>query len=162
MATPVKPPTKSVSLYVGGDLDLFEEYERLQAAQLAPKTMAGTDRARLDEVEAEIRAGMMRFRFRALGRRSLQKLMDAYPPRKDKTRDQMLGFNEDEATAALIRKCLVEPELSDEAVNELIEDQLTDGQYDRLADTAWALNRRSADIPFSLAGSTSRPPSAAG
>jgi hypothetical protein len=161
-ASKVKPATRSVTLYVGGDWDLLDEYRRLQQEAAAPSSLAGSDRSRLDEIEAQVRADSIKFRFKALGRRALQKLTDAHPPRKDKPRDQLHGFDEDAATAALIRKCLVEPELSDEAVTELIEDELTDGQYEQLSNTVWALNRRTADIPFSLTGSAPTPSSAAG
>jgi hypothetical protein len=161
-ASKVKPATRSVTVYVGGDWDLLDEYRRLQAEAERPTSLAGADRSRLAEIEAEVRADSVTFRFRALGRRALQKLIDDNPPRSGKSRDQMLGFNEDTATSVLIRKCLVEPELSDQAVTELIEDELTDGQYEQLSNAVWALNRRSADVPFSLTGSGSIPSSAAG
>lgn len=154
----VKRATRTVSLYVGGDLDLLDEYERLQATQ--PKTLAGTDRARLDEIRSELQADTMQFRFQALGRRSLQKLLDTYPPREGKVRDQGLGFNEDEATAALIRKCLVDPDLPEKALDDLLDEQLTEGDYEKLSATVWALNRRSADLPLSLTVST--PPRSTG
>lgn len=152
--TEVKRATRTVTLYVGGDLDLVDEYNRLAEEAANPTSLAGADTTRLEEVRAQIAEGMMTFRFQALGRRSLQKLLDAHPPRKDKQQDQLLGFNEDTATDALIRKCLVEPDLSEAALTELLEEDLTDGQYEKLSATAWALNRRSADVPLSLTAST--------
>jgi hypothetical protein len=158
----VKPATKTVKLYVGGDLDLVDEYDQLQAAAANPTSLAGPDTARLDEIRQELQAATMVFRFRALGRRRMQKLLDDNPPRKDKPRDQLHGFNEETATDALIRKCLIEPDLSDQAITDLLEDQLTDGQYEQLSDTVWALNRRAVDVPFSWNGSSSPRSSAAG
>lgn len=161
-AAQVKPATRSVKLYVGGDLDLVDEYDQLQAAQAAPKTLAGTDTARLEEVRAELAAATMTFRFQGLGRLSLQRLKDAHPPRSDKPRDQIHGFNEDAATAALIRKCMIEPELTDKALDQLLDEDLTDGQYEKLSETAWSVNHRTVDVPFSWNGSKPRRSTAAG
>lgn len=152
--TEVKRATRTVTLYVGGDLDLVDEYNRLQEQAANPTSLGGADTTRLDEVRAELAAGTMTFRLQALGRRSLQKLLDGHPPRKDKNRDQLLGFNEDTATAALLRKCLVEPDLSDDKLTELLDEDLTDGQYEALSDAGWALNRRSVDVPLSWTAST--------
>lgn len=160
MTVQAKPATRSVTLYLGGDLDLLDEYRRLSGE--SPISLAGKDRGRLDEIETQVRADSMTFRFRALGRRAMQKLMDAHPPREGKPRDQRYGFNEDTATDELLRRCLVEPALSDDAVNDLLEDQLTEGQYEQLSATVWALNRRTADVPFSLTGSAPTPGTDAG
>lgn len=161
MTVQAKPATKSVTLYLGGDLDLLAEYDGLQTVD-RHASLAGPDRGRIEEIEAQVRADSVKFRFQALGRRALQKLIDAHPPRQGKNRDQMVGFNQDTATDELVRKCLVEPALSDQAITELIEDQLTDGQYEELANTVWQLNRRSVDVPFSLNGSAGTRSSAAG
>jgi hypothetical protein len=151
----VKRATRTVKLYVGGDWDLVDEYNRLEAEASNPTSLAGVDRTQLDELGARIAADTMAFQFRALGRRSLQKLKDEHPPRKDKPREVgTLGFNEDTATAELIRRCLVEPELSDAALTELLEEDLTDGQYEKLSGAVWQLNHRSVDIPLSLTAST--------
>ncbi len=154
----VKQSTRTVRLYVGGDWDLVEEYNRLQLAKSNPKTLAGTDTARLEEIRQEILADTMVFKFRGLGHRSLRKLKDEHPPRQGKPRDQVLGFNEDTATDALIHKCIVEPEMSDAALTELLEEDLSDGQYEELSTAVWQINNRTVDIPFSLNGSTGPPP----
>jgi hypothetical protein len=96
----------------------------------------------------------MAFKFKGLGHRSLRKLKDEHPPRQGKPRDQLNGFNEDTATDALIRKCLVEPDLSDAALTELLDEQLSDGQYEELSQAVWQINHRAVDIPFLLNGST--------
>jgi hypothetical protein len=149
----VKKATRTVTLYVGGDWDLVEEYNRLD--QESAKTLAGKDRIRLDELAAQIREDTMAFRFEALGRRSLQKLLDEHPPREGKNQDQILGFNEDTATGALIRRCLKDPDLPDKDLDELLDEDLSDGQYEQLSNTVWAINRRSIDVPLSLTASTS-------
>lgn len=160
--TEVKRATRTVRLYVGGDLDLVDEYNRLQEEAADPTSLAGADTARLDEVRALLAADEMPFRFQALGRRSLRKLLDDNPPRKDKPRDQVIGFNEDAATAALIRKCLLDPDLPEAALTELLDEDLTDGQYEKLSDAVWVLNRRTVDVPFSSTASTSPRNSAGG
>jgi hypothetical protein len=148
----VKKATRTVQLYVGGDWDLVDEYNRLD--QDAAKTLAGKDRSRLDELAARIAEDTMSFRFEALGRRSLQKLIDEHPPRDGKPRDQMLGFNEDTATAELVRRCLKDPDLPPKDLDELLDEDLSDGQYEKLSDAVWSINRRSIDIPLSLTAST--------
>lgn len=160
-ATPqVKQSTRTVKLYVGGDWDLVDEYNRIQVEKANPNSLAGYDRAREEEIKAELAAGTMAFKFKGLGSRSLQKLKDEHPPRPNKPRDQSLGWNEDTTTDALLRKCLLEPDLSDAALTELFEEQLTGGQYQQLSDAVWALNHQAVDIPFSLNGSTGPPISA--
>ena len=161
-ATEVKRATRTVKLYVGGDWDLVEEFNRLEAQKANPTSLAGTDRTRLDELGRQILAGTMTVKLRALGKRSLQKLLDRHPPREDKPRDKLNGFNEDSATDELLRKCIVEPDLSDAALTELLEEDLTDGQYEDLSQAVWQLNRRSVDIPLSLTASTNHRTSAAG
>jgi hypothetical protein len=158
----VKPATRTVRLYVGGDWDLVAEYNRLQAEQVNPTSLAGTDTTRLEEIRQEILADTMAFKFKGLGHRSLRKLKDEHPPRQGKPRDQINGFNEDAATDALIRKCLVEPDLSDTTLTELLDEQLTDGQYEELSTAVWQINHRAVDIPFLLNGSTPRPTSVPG
>jgi hypothetical protein len=156
----VKRATRTVRLYVGGDWDLVEEYNRLEGQAANPTSMAGADRTRLDELAAQLAADTMAFRFEALGRRSLRKLLDEHPPRDGKQRDQILGFDEDAATAAVIRRCLKEPDLAEKALDELLDEDLTDGQYERLSDAVWAINRRIIDLPLSLTAST--PPRTSG
>jgi hypothetical protein len=158
----VKPATRTVRLYVGGDWDLVAEYNRLLAEQVNPTSLAGTDTTRLEEIRQEILADTMAFKFRSLGHRSLRKLKDEHPPRQGKPRDQINGFNEDAATDSLIRKCLVEPDLSDAALTELLDEQLTDGQYEELSQAVWQINHRAVDIPFLLNGSTPHPASVPG
>lgn len=153
----VKRATRTLKLYVGGDWDAVDEYHRIEERRKNPTSLAGLsgeDRARLDELAALIAAETMTFRLRALGRRSFQKLLDEHPPREGKNRDQVLGFDEDAATAALIRRCMVEPDLSDKALDELLDEDLVDGQYQELSDAVWTLNRRSVQIPLSLTAST--------
>ena len=158
MAKQVKPATRTVKLYVGGNWDLVDEYNRLLAAQANPTSLAGTDKARLEEIRRQILDDTMVFKFRSLGHRSLQKLKDEHPPRQGKNRDQVLGFNEDTATDALIHKCIVEPEMSGAALTELLEEDFSDGQYEELSTAVWQINNRTVDIPFSLNGSTGPPP----
>jgi hypothetical protein len=105
---------------------------------------------------AQIAEETMSFRFEALGRRSLQKLIDEHPPRDGKLRDQGLGFNEDTATAELIRRCLKDPDLPPKDLDELLDEELSDGQYEKLSTAVWSINRRSIDIPLSLTASTNR------
>jgi hypothetical protein len=128
----------------------------LKAAQSA-KTLAGKDRARLDELGADPRPIRCRSASEALGRRSLQKLIDEHPPREGKPATRSLGFNEDTATAELIRRCLVDPDLSDEGPRRAARRGPVGRPVRGSSPTAvWSINRRSIDIPLSLTASTSR------
>jgi hypothetical protein len=70
-----------------------------------------------------------------------------FPPRDGRDRDKQMGVNEDEFIAALLRECLVEPEL-DEQDWAVLEDTLTYAQYNELGTTAWFINQEAVNVPF--------------
>lgn len=122
------------------------------------------------EVEEQMRAGTVEFRLRALPRRrtpstptgqlTWHELVQEHPPRKDsngklKQQDAAMGVNMQTFLDALVRASTVEPELDDDAWAEL-DAKLNDGQFEKLADAAWKLNRSEVDIPFSRAVSIIR------
>jgi hypothetical protein len=51
----------------------------------------------------------------------VRRLQDSCPPRKGVPRDEVYGYNEDDFHKALIRACLVSPELTDEQFDEWAE-----------------------------------------
>ena len=67
----------------------------------------------------------------------------------------LIGVNADTFYEAIIRACVVDPQMSDEQWHALCA-ALTDRQFDELAQAAWDLNRREVDIPFSRAASRTR------
>lgn len=160
-------PERVVSVCLNLDLqDEFEDAEReLQEAIQRPRDSlaAGgvpTELAeRVKALEDQMRDASHDFRLRAHPRPAWKKLLAVHPPRKDPEtgdlddRDKYIGVNTESFFAALIRASVVEPELDDDDWTLLLEEKLTDRQFDLLSDAAWALNRRDVDVPFSRAAS---------
>jgi hypothetical protein len=77
-----------------------------------------------------------------------------------------VGHNQDTFFDALVGACMVQPDLDGERLEKFL-DKLTPAQFDLLAQSAWALNRRDVSVPFShtaslinqRSGVTSRPQS---
>ncbi|HEX6686693.1 MAG TPA: hypothetical protein VF062_28225 [Candidatus Limnocylindrales bacterium] len=123
-------------------------------------------------VEAEMRAGTVPFRLRALPRRRTpgmpadqvvwHELIEKHPPRRDdkgkaNLEDLRAGFNVESTPFwdTLVRASVVEPELTPTQWDQL-DSKLTDGQYGQLITTALHLNRDGVDVPFSRAASMTR------
>lgn len=143
------------------------EDDKALLAERAAKRRVAEEMAR---VEAEMRAGTVEFRLRALPRRRTpgmpktqlvwQELVEKHPPRKDSAgkvdqRDAYTGVNNSTLFEELVRVSIVEPELTEEQWQQL-DGKLTDAQFDRLARAAWDLNRVGVDVPFSRAASMMR------
>jgi hypothetical protein len=92
------------------------------------------------------------FRLRALPRRKFTALQAEYPPRADNAGDVLAGTNVEAMTEALVRRCLVEPELDDEDW-QILDDTMSDGQWGLLTNAAWAINARDVTVPFSQTAS---------
>jgi hypothetical protein len=152
-----KLPERTVPVCLRGDLVAEHEAadRELEALAEKPVTKFGGDgrgelQARIRDLEEQMRGATYDFRFRALTRRGWHAFVAEFPPRPDNERDAAIGVNTETFFDALIRKCLVDPALDDEAWFRLNEN-LTDRQYDTLSDAAWGLNRRDVDVPFSPA-----------
>lgn len=148
-------PERTVALCLRGDLQArFEELERqLAAAQAQPAeklTDAGRARQLAEQMEAlrgEMSDSTMVFTLRALPRSGWISLLTAHPA-KDKEDE----FDAETLEPALIRASIVDPVLTDEQWARL-DETLTSAQYGELSGTAWELNRRPVDVPFSPAAS---------
>ena len=162
-----KLPEKDFPVCV--DPDLVAEYEQLVEMRDAAKaagasSLAGGNTADIDAQFAALReqmdAATVVLRLRALGRRRWRELREEHPPRKDDDGNvipqDVLGVNYDAFFDALVRESLVEPQLDDDTLTLLIEERLTDRQWNDLTDVAWALNEARINIPFSFAASQSR------
>jgi hypothetical protein len=154
-------------------LDLVEEYEELlrEAEQPAESnSLAGSPKkptAELDALKAQMLASTVEFRLRAMPRPKFKALKRDHPPRKGEDgapvpRDAMLGVNEDTFFEPLLRASLVDPVLDETTFRLLVDEKLSDGQFEQLTDVAWALNVRRIDLPFSYAGSKTTTSSDAG
>ena len=163
-------PETTVQICLRGDLVAeheLAERELEKALVRAVDSLAGNGAAeiaeRIEGLEEQMREHTYDFRLRALRRPQWRALVEAHPPRRGEDneilpQDRML-VNSETFFDAMIRACLVDPDLSDEEWRQL-NDALTDKQYDQLSDAAWALNRREVDVPFSLAASRMRRTSA--
>lgn len=118
---------------------------------------------RVEQLREQMAESTVEFRLRAIPGNRWQAVLDEHPPRRDEggtvdVRDRAIGVNVDSFFPALVRRCLVSPELDDEDWTALfgsdeVDGALTDRQCDQLYDAAWALNRKEVDVPFSLAAS---------
>ena len=169
-----KMPEKEIPLCLRGDLQA--EWERLDAELNAERpeqtaTLAGPPpnvdlAAKIQALEVAMADAMVTLKLRAMTRNEWFALTAAHPPREDVISDRIQGFNGATIWDDLITDTLVEPKLDKERVSKLL-DSLTPGQVDRVANEAWALNRRdTVSVPFSLTASriiqssaeTSKPP----
>lgn len=143
------------------------ELERLTKRPSVDSLEGGGDLRAAAELVEQLREQMaestVEFRLRAIPGNRWQGFLSQFPPRRDEDnnvvlRDRAIGVNVDEFFPALVRRCLVAPELDDEDWTALfgsdeVDGALTDRQCDQLFDAAWALNRKDIDVPFSLAAS---------
>lgn len=171
-----KLPEKTVPICLRGDLQA--EFERLEAQLVEAQrdrsdslSAGGRARELAERIEAlrqEMTASTVTFVLRALPRHSRDadtptwtKLVAAHPPRDDNQLDRSMGVNEETFAPTLVRACTVDPALSVEQWARL-DEALTEFQFQKLFNTAWSLNARDVDVPFSHAASTILRASAAG
>jgi hypothetical protein len=170
------PVTKPVTVWLGADMGLVEEYEEIEAElkNLRPNDSLAGDgggplRDRLAELRQELDQFAVVFRLRGLDDGHYESLLSQHPPRRKDDgvdpRDLRFGWNIATFPAALVRASTVEPELDDEDWRLLIGQEgvpgkLTAGQLDELAGVAFRLSKHPVDVPFSSAASPSRPSSA--
>jgi hypothetical protein len=149
-------PEKVVPVCLRGDLAAEFEQVRRDLGELAEPTAddslaAGGKRRelveRLQAIRDEMREATVDFRLRALGRARFWELALKFPPRDGVERDKQMGANEEELIAALLRECLVDPEL-DEQDWATLEDTLTYAQYNEIGSAVWFLNQEQVSVPF--------------
>lgn len=167
-----KLPERTVMICLRGDLTADHEAAEREL-ELAEKQGAdslagsgvGAILSVIEMLETEMREHTYEFRLRALPKPAWRKLCGEHPPRRGDDNeivepDRYVGINAETFYEAMIRACLVDPELDDESWFRLSE-ALTDRQFEDLSDAAWAVNRREVDIPFSHAASRMKRDSAA-
>lgn len=165
-------PERTVALCMRGDLvaEHEEQQRRLAAAEReAAGSLAGNPKARdiaadITALEALMAEAEVEFRLRALARGAWAALVAAHPPRKsDDGRVNLAdsaGYNADTFTAAALRACIVDPVLEDADWGHLVDEVLSDGQYEQFTTAMWELNRSGVSVPFSRAASKIRAASA--
>lgn len=165
-------PEKVVQICLRGDLAAdFEQLENdlsdaQKVAEQVNSLSGGETAAQIAEQMEALRIEMQEhtypFRCRALPKRAFRALVADHPPRsvagtgdEVKVHDDDRGFGVNVTTFfdALIRACVVDPELDAADWKLLLDEKLTDNQFDTLAVTCWYVNRSDVDIPFSYAAS---------
>lgn len=152
------------------DPDLVDEYEHLHAEQATARaaardSLAGGDvldlQVRLDTLRGEMEEATVTLVLQALPRREYRALVDKHPPRKDTDgkvlpQDERVGVDRDGFYNELARRSIVQPELDATTVDVLLDDKLSDGQWEELTTRCNLLNRSTVDVPFSPASSPTR------
>jgi hypothetical protein len=164
-------PERTVPTCFRGDLVAeFESLEReLDEARKANADSldsgTGALLERMDAVQAEMRENTYLVRLRGMGFPAWNAFTARHAARRDDDgkvleSDAGLGVNVETFWPALIRASIVDPELATDADWEEFVEGITDYQYGELGNAAFNLNRSGVDIPFSLAASTMKRPSA--
>lgn len=157
-------PERTVEICLRGDLVADHEAAERdleQAQQAGTSSLAGNGSAeiieRIDALEAEMRESSVTFRVRAMPRPRWRALLAEHPPRRGDdgeivADDAAVLINTETFYDALIRACVVEPEMTGDDWDQLSQ-VITDRQFGDLSLAAWMINRGEVDVPFSLAAS---------
>lgn len=156
----VEPQETSVTLCLKGSL--VSEYERLDqqlsnvttnVMNLAGEGPATELVARMDEVREQMLAHEQAFIFRAITpRRAWRNLTARRPVRAPDMTDEEYGDLYHPWVCEVVAASAAEPAMTAGQV-ERLADKLSDGQWMRLANAAWAVNDSAQGIPFSAAAS---------
>jgi len=152
------------------DPDLVDEYERLVEAKAAATvrdadSLAGGQaieiQSEIDALREEMEEATVTLVLQALSRREYAALVDKHPPRKDAEGvtlpvDVRYGVDYEGFFNELARRSIVAPELDAQTLDLLIDEKLSDGQWEDLTTRCGKLNRTTVDVPFWPAGSPSR------
>ncbi|WP_326828674.1 hypothetical protein OIE13_22300 [Streptosporangium sp. NBC_01810] len=156
-------PEKLVPLYLGSLQAEFEDLERQldeERAKPNPGTLASAGRTpeeiklaeAIEDLRQEMQADVTVFRLRALPKGKWTSLMAKHPPRTE-DREEGNAYNMETGPIAAVAACCVDPQMSVPEVEELVDEMLTQGQWDALWSTVFYLNRRKFDVPSSVAAS---------
>lgn len=169
-----KLPERTVDLCLNGDLvAAHEQAEReLEQAEKKPTdSLAGNGASkiieRIEALEAEMAEATQTFVLRALPhRRSARddrpthnELKKAHPPRRENGEiieaDAGYGYNVETFNEALIKLCVIDPDLDESDWDELLS-VISEGQYSMLVVACLLLNRNDISVPFSQAASKAK------
>ncbi len=152
--------------------DLVAEYGRLSRRVQIARAAGGTSLAgpdlpddvdeQLERLREEIQQTTIMVRMRALPKRRYRELKAAHAPRRDVDgtmldEDRRLGVDPTTFFPALIPELAIAPSLTPGQWSTLLEDVMTDGDYEQLTTEAWNLNEESHRAPLSHAVSTKTP-----
>jgi hypothetical protein len=166
-----KLPTRSVPLCLRGDLiaawqDLDRRFNQANEAPDEDTLASATSEEARDlaqqmaDLEEQMRAATRTFRLQGLPGSKWRELLKAHPPREGDTGDQQTEFNRDTFGVAALAACCAMPKMTLAQAEKLIDEKLTDGQWNTLFAHVWNMHTTAVDVPFSLAASAIRAASA--
>lgn len=140
-----------VRLLLDGDLvdqheQMSAELGKLNAESPEAKALA----ARVLDLESEMQKAEIEFVFQAMGRGRWLKMMADHPP-TDEQAKQGAQFDTDTFPFVAMAECLVEPEVTVEALRTLNDEVLTEGQFGSLWASCLKANIGGGSRPESLA-----------
>lgn len=106
----------------------------------------------VEAVQAEMEAATVEFRFRSIGFRAWSDLKRAHPPTKDQLkRNARAEFDEDRFPVAAIAASCVDPEMTEEQVEALLQSPLIDEDgFNRLLGACGECNVGGGGLPKSM------------
>jgi hypothetical protein len=117
----------------------------------------------MEALREQMKASTTVFYLQALPRKQFRALVDDHPPRILENGslhpEDSIGVNTAVFFDPAIRRSLIKPKLDPKRLTKLLEERLSDGQYEELANKIWALNRGGVSLPFSFAVSRQTPAS---
>ena len=117
--------------------------ERALGDEGAPRALA----ARVQEIERQMKAESVPFRFRALPRSKWDALRKRF-----EDESQNSGYNLEALAGPLVAASAVAPTMDEAQVDQLRE-VISHGQFQELFGAAWDVNTGAVDVPFSLIAS---------
>jgi hypothetical protein len=158
-------PERTVELCLRGDL--VAEWEQLDRQRIAALRSSADSleggpaqeyAAQQDALRERMAAETVTARFRALRRAEYTRLVASCPPRRDDD-NQVLptdlgGYNPEQYFPAIVRACWVEPVLDGDVLTHLLDEVLSQRQFEDLALAAHQANRGAVNLPNSLGAST--------
>lgn len=158
-------PERTVELCLAGDL--VAEWELLDRQRVAALRntadsldggAAGEIVAQMEALRERMAAATITVRLRALPRAAYTRLLGEHGPRRDDegqvVPEDVAGWNSETYWPAVIRASWLEPQLAPDVLDELLDEALSQRQFDELATVAHLVNRGRVDLPNLPAGST--------
>lgn len=158
-ATPV---TKAVPLCLAGELQA--EWEDLDRRRKAIKAGPASDslagaggearavEERMDAIREEMDKATVTFRVKGLPKRRWSNLAAEHPPRPE-DKEEGLDYNAETFPLAALVACCVDPVMTLKQAERLVDEVLTQGQWDGLWVAVMLANTRRVDVPKSVSAS---------
>lgn len=151
-----KAPERVVELCLNADLAAehdelnrrLQELQRSTALSMADTGKTAELAQQIRDLEERMQASVVTFRMRGMSAYKRLEWLEAHPPREGKQE----AFNVVTGMSALIAACCVDPQMTEDDAQHLIE-VLGTGQTDKLFAAAWEATNGDGAVPFSLAAS---------